>query len=396
MTTSVSVGENRVSLFSAGVRVQDGPRTQTESDYAFLDRSPRAICESVRQTLDKWYLHLPDHARESIRSRFSSNDLGHHRGALLEIYLHECFRQLEYEIDLDIGREDPDHVRPDFLFDRDGVSFYLEASAALGADVLGNRTRRALAAAVYDAIAQIDAPDFFLMVDIVACGDRMPARRDLIGPLKSWLAVLDADVVLASYNTGGLLPEKRLTFDGWNISVQVVPVSPEHRGAPDHEVLGSRSEGFAEIDDASQLRSKLKRKGTRYGQLDRPYVVALLCAGDFVEDRDIADALLGTTALRFNPYTHETGTVRQLDGFWHGPKGPQNTRVSALITIAQLNWGSAAVVGPTVWLNPWAARPLRASLPWRTYDISSDGHFTETEATVQAHELLDLPETWPL
>ena len=63
-------------------------------------------------------------------------------------------------IDLDMGREDPDHVRPEFSLDRDGVSFYLEASAVLGADVLGNRTRRAPAAAVYDSIAQIDARDF--------------------------------------------------------------------------------------------------------------------------------------------------------------------------------------------------------------------------------------------
>ncbi len=141
------------------------------------------------------------------------------------------------------------------------------------------------------------------------------------------------------------------------------PISPEHRGSPDHRVIGSYSEGFAALDDATTLRRKLKRKAGRYGALELPYVVALLCAGDFADDKDIADALLGATAIQYNPTTLETRTVRQPDGFWHGPSGPQNTSVSAVVTIPQLSSWSITAVEPTVWLNPWAARSFTAALP---------------------------------
>lgn len=149
------------------------------------------------------------------------------------------------------------------------------------------------------------------------------------------------------------------------------------------------------IDDATPLRSKLKKKGSRYGQLDQPYLVALLCAGDLVEDHDIADALLGTTAVRYYPGTQRTEIVRQLEGFWHARKGPQNTRVSAVMTVPRLNWSSIIITEPTIWLNPWSAHPLKAPLPWRTHTITTDGHFTTTEATRSAANVLALPASWP-
>lgn len=149
------------SLFSASTRAYEGPRAHSESDYAFLDRSARAGCQHVRETLDAWYGRLPVAARGSIRARFVNQDPGHHLGALLELYLHEAFLRLDYEINLDIGQEDPAHRRPDFLLSDGGEAFYLEASAVLGAKAPGERSNP-LAAALYEAVDRITAPGFFL------------------------------------------------------------------------------------------------------------------------------------------------------------------------------------------------------------------------------------------
>src|ERR1700689_3333476 len=129
------------SLFSTGLRTSQEPKGHSESDYAFLDRSARIPSERVRELLDEWYSQLPNEARASIRVRFADADPGHHLGALWELYLHETFRRLRCEVDLDIGREDPDHPRPDFLLAQGGVRFFLEATAALGASVLGDQSR---------------------------------------------------------------------------------------------------------------------------------------------------------------------------------------------------------------------------------------------------------------
>ncbi len=346
-------------------------------------------------TLDAWFQRLPAGAQASIRARFISPDPGHHLGALFELYLHEAFLGLEYAVDLDIGREDPAHRRPDLLLSADGTSFYLEASAVLGADVLGARSNRPLAAALYEAINRIQAPGFFLSVDIDACGNGTPGRRQVTEPLQRWLEELDPDTVLADFASTHALPERRLTFDGWDVHVRAIPVNPEHRRDPEHRVLGTHSEGIAPLDDTTPLRSKLKRKAGHYGQLDRSYVIALLCAGDFVEDHDIADALLGSTAVRYSPRTGSLEPVREPNGFWHGANGPQNSRVSAVITVPQLSWSAITAVEPTVWIQPWAAHPLAASLPWRTQHIAADGRIETTEALRSPIDFLALPDRWP-
>jgi hypothetical protein len=49
-----------------------------------------------------------------------------------------------------------------------------------------------------------------------------------------------------------------------------------------------------------------------------------------------------------------------------------------------------------LWVNPWAAHPIAAALPWGrvTGDLDSNAVF-RTEATQPPHELLSLPATWP-
>ncbi|HZV75128.1 MAG TPA: hypothetical protein VFF79_15545 [Conexibacter sp.] len=214
-------------------------------------------------------------------------------------------------------------------------------------------------------------------------------------PIQRWLDGLDPDAILADMRNSRGRPQHRLAFDGWEVRFQATPVSQEHRNDPNHRVLGSHTEGVALLDDAAPLRAKLKRKAGHYGELDRPYVVGLLCAGDFVEDRDIADALLGSITLRYSPATQEMETVRAPDGFWYGVGGPKNRRVSAVITIPQLSWHALAAAEPTVWVQPWAARPLSVDLPWRTHSINADGRITTTEARCPSAELFALPTGWP-
>jgi hypothetical protein len=394
---SDSIAQTHTSLFSSMVRIYDGPRSHTESDYAFLDRSARTVPERVRGVLEEWYRELPAEARDSIGNRFRSSDPGHHLGALWELYMHAALFRLDYDIDLDIGSEDPGYRRPDFLVsDHAAPVFYLEATAVLGAEVLGDHSSRSRTAALKEAINRVKAPGFFVLVDVVCCGHGTPGRRHVTDPLQRWLDREDPDAVLATYEARGELPSTRLQFDGWDVQCEATPVSIEHRDDPDHRVLGSYSEGIAILDDAKPLRRNLKHKAGHYGQLNRPYIVALLCAGDFADDRDIADALLGSTAIHYHPMTGEVGTARQPDGFWHGPKGPQNRGVSAVITAAQLNASAITATEPTVWLNPWASRALTDTLPWRTQRISTDGHFETIEATRTAAQLFDLAPRWPI
>ena len=149
------------ALFSADSRASETPKGHTESEYAFLDRSAHEQVARVRELLDALYARLPVAARASIRNRFASNDLGVHRGALLELYLHEMFHRLELEVDVDVGRENAGRRRPDFLIGSARQAFYVEATAAVGASVLGG-TSQGVAAAMRECIERVRAPSFFL------------------------------------------------------------------------------------------------------------------------------------------------------------------------------------------------------------------------------------------
>jgi hypothetical protein len=293
MSTPTPATMAAASLFSASDRTWNGPQRHSQSAYDFLDRSARQPCARVRELLDDWYSHLPLEAKASIRVRFGDAHPGPHLGALWELYLHEASSRLDYEVDLDIGRENPENRRPDFLLASRGERFYLEATAALGASVLGDQASHALAAALREAIERVKAPNFFLGVDVDACGKNTPGRRDVTEPLQRWVDELDPDRVIADYETTNDVPRKVLSFDGWEVKCKAFPVSPEHRDAPDHRVIGTYSEGFAALDDAKPLRRKLKRKAGLYGKLDLPFAVALLCGGAFADDKDIADAQHG-------------------------------------------------------------------------------------------------------
>jgi hypothetical protein len=53
-------------------------------------------------------------------------------------------------------------------------------------------------------------------------------------------------------------------------------------------------------------------------------------------------------------------------------------------------------VHPTLWLNPWATRPLTVELPWATVtaDLAANQLVRAPEQR-EPREIFDLPEGWP-
>lgn len=53
---------------------------------------------------------------------------------------------------------------------------------------------------------------------------------------------------------------------------------------------------------------------------------------------------------------------RQTDDFWHGPAGPRNRQVSAVVVASSISPWEVTRRTPTVWINPWANQPFAAFL----------------------------------
>jgi hypothetical protein len=318
-----------------------------------------------------------------------------HLPAFHELYQHELAIRGGYDdVDCDIGREDPAHVRPDLLL-RGADECFVEVTVALGDDVVAPK-ERARVQQLYDAIDRIPNRNFVLSVDVRGVGPDTPGRN-LTRQITDWLDGMDPDRENARVAAGGVPAEQRFGASGWTVIVTASGYQAELRGRPDLGLIGARVEGLEgythvfdgerriEVDGprplsddamlASVLRRKL-RKGYEIGNTS--FVIAVLCAGIFVEDRDIAVALIGR------------------DGVWPGGAGERYARLSGVITLADLSPTGVAAVEPALWTNPAAAHPVAPGLfPWRRMEVRADGSVVKHAATRSVADVLGISPGFP-
>lgn len=393
------------SLFSAEP-VPLGPVERwLASDYEHLDRAVGEIPDRVRRVSDAWYARLPHHARPEIRQRFTAKRTGVHLGAFWELYLHEAAWRLRFEVDLDVGR---DHAgrRPDLLLSTTATSFYIEARVAEGDDVIA-REQRARANQLYAAIERIENRDFLVYVILQRVGKNTPSRRLITTPLGEWLATLEPDAERRRTDAGAAPAEMLIDRDGWRVRLQATAKLPANRGTTDSGVISGREEGFADdpdgedllaqVDDITPLTRVLLRKaGHGYELGERPFVIAVLCAGPLIDDHDIAQALFGPIGYTLSVSSSQAAGRYLPGGLWHEGAGHRYTDVSAVLTASNLHPGSIASVEPCLWLNPAATHPLDAtSLPWLRREFGPDGRLVEHPATASAADIFGLSPRWP-
>jgi hypothetical protein len=344
------------TLFSVRGRTDESPRAHQEPAYAFLDRAAGARWERVRGELDGWFAQLPATARADLRNRFAQDAELDHAGAFWELWVHEAHRRRGYEVTVNIGCEAGER-RQDFVLARGRERCWLEATV-VGGDSPLSFTERRLDEQLRDIVATVRAPRFSLALDVVRYGACSPGRRHVVPPLERWLGAFDVRELRARRALGATAPVKRLAFDDWIVDVEAIALADADSRACGCARLAPRGVGTGggSINDVRPLRRKIKKKAARYGDLDRPYLLAVLALGDRVREQDVEQALLGRA-----PRDHAV---------WVGPGGPCNTRLSGVLVARGLrstDTHAATVAGPTLWQNPWALRPLGSgmALPWR-------------------------------
>lgn len=393
------------SLFSLGPRREDhAVLPNTASAFQRLDQAGGPAADITRQTLEDWYLRLPEHARGPIARNFHDAALAVHLGAFWELYLHESALRLGFVVDVDIGREDPDRPRPDFLLTKEGCSLYVEATAVLGDDAVAPKQRK-LVDQLYDAIERIRIRDFLLHVVPLRIGTSTPGRRTIGAQLENWLGELDADELLAARGQDLPRPENTFSFDGWVVRIKASAYLRELRGRADLRVIGEKTEGmeligdvegFKRMRDIDAASREIRKKAGKYGELDRPYIVAALCASPFINDHDIAQALIGRIRYRLPADGGETEGGYEPGGLWLGVEGLRNTRVSAVLTAAGLRPSGIAAVEPVLWTCPAPIHPLPHHGPFKAFGFDPEGAVQEHSATRRPAEILGLPHRWPI
>jgi hypothetical protein len=361
-----------------------------EAQFAYLNLSARTEAARVREKVDAWFADYPEKNRDELIARFRSAIDDQHHSAFFELFLYQLLlargcKVLEIEPTLPHTTKSPDFLAENAAQER----FYLEAVQASGLSSQDVAARARLSTALA-AVDSTPSPLHFLDLSVSGSAEQPLSTKKLTTALKSWIASLPAD------ETAKDAPP--FVWEEHGVKMELRAWA---RGKPDPggRAIGISRTPVMRIEPSQEIRPALKKKASRYGKLDHPYLVALNGLSAHHSEEAVIDALLGTTAVRFSkdPNGEEIiEEIRQPDGIWYGPPDgqPQNTRLSGVLALKRIDpWNFCSKTGLLI-PNPWAAKPL-SKLDLGTAEFVLKGNQYERVEGKPMHALVGLPAAWP-
>lgn len=378
---SVRCGQiSRVTIFSPDARDDPSPASHGESHAQFLDRVLGPYWDQVRDLIEDWFSRLCPDARADLLGRLRSKDL--RMG-----YVVTCHPQLAGT-----------NRRPDFLAEKGGRSIYIEARSASSSDAsVGNAARLN---AVYESLDKLDSPNFFLWIDVVQQGVAPLRSRPLRGRLENWLARLDPDVHTLVAGKGrehhpGYVHEDA----GWRIDFRAIAKSPGARGREGVRPLGIFGGGEAHwVQDEETIRGALIDKGSAYGALGAPFVVAVASNSVSSDDDAILNVLYGREVVEFRTYpdgTEGTAMVRKPDGYWYRGDHWDHRGVSAVLLVRNLHPAFVSEQQHTIWEHPDPEFAVDELPIWRR-SVVEDGGMAFIDPQRSQAEWFGISGAWPV
>jgi hypothetical protein len=327
--------DSMLTLFDDIDRTDDGPAKYAEPSFPYWNRSARKDIALVRAHLEEWFRRYPTEHASDLRARFRSPDDVQHRGAFFELFLHELLLRLGCVAE--VHPEVPGtSKRPEFrVTSPGGLEFYLEAKVAndesdeqAGARARVNR--------VYDAINDLDSPDYWINVEPRGVPASLVPTKKLKAFLIEQVRSLDYDEIARRYQQTGFadLPRWSYEFEGWSAEFFPIP-KLRARGQNGIRPMGVQMIPAHWVDPVTPLRTAILGKAKRYGTPDLPFVIAINALGEHVDDVDVDSALFGDESWVIRSVDDAPEFRRVPNGVWTSPEG-QYTRVSAVLVFQKL------------------------------------------------------------
>lgn len=378
-------------------RVEDSKsKSYSEPIRDFLDRSTTLAAVSCRALINSWFDALPDatasapRARSDLAVRLSDEDDLVFLAAFWELYLHASLKAQGFMLELDPpvrGTVSHPDRRPDFLVTSpDGESFYLEATR-VKAIYPGRLPQPDRVARLRDYLDQRPDPNFLVHLNFKSTHNTDIPMKQLAHEIRLWLQTLDPD----AQGSPAFVWEK----NGWKIKVLATPKPVDVRGVKDDILVGSHMGGGG-VDFAGPIEDALKEKAGRYGNLGRPYVIAVAIDSMPPIEGYVEEVLFGGTL------SDETATptriTQYVNGFFVPKEGRAfNTRVSAVLIGHRINPMTVATARPTLWRNPRGTQTHQLpALLWAERQMNLETRLSEqVQDGCDPRDLFQLGTDWP-
>jgi len=379
-----------MTIFDDIPRQDTGALQPDETLFAFLNRSGRPIETRVREKLDGWLTGYPENLRDDLVARLRSTSDDQHRSAFFELFLYHLLQARDCKVIAIEPKLGHTAKNPDFLVaNAEQERFYVEAVMATGLSQQEVGARARLNTAL-TAIDNTPLPKHFLDLTVTGQPSKPVSVNKLKRELKSWIAGLPADQTARS--------AAPFVWDEHGFKIEIRALT---RNKPDEDgrAIGVRRTPIMQINPSREIHPALKKKATRYGKLDHPYLLALNALSSQHNELAVTDALFGTPYYELSKGPNGEEIIKELrrpDGIWYGPPDgrAQNTRMSGVLALMQIDpWNFASKSGLLI-PNPWASKPL-PKLDLGTAEFVRAGDIFERREGKPISELVGVPAQWP-
>jgi len=383
-------GAERLVLFEDHERTRTEPLRRGEQLFDFYDSSASPGYNELRAVVNGWLAQMPadDCAELITRMRYGGDrEFG---AALSELSIQAFIVGSGYQV-----RPHPQvpgsTKRPDFaaIGHTDAPEAYVEVTTVnppATEEAEKNRENP-----IYNAIngAKIPAGSI-LGYRLARAGKNSPPLRPLVADVERW-ARDNAEVAKTK--------EVSKTFAAGDWVIELDLYSGGSDPNPPAEAIGVAQMRGGVISPHKDLRDALYEKSRRYGKLDKPYLIAVADGKNQLFSKDsihsaLTDAVFGDEIVQFNGGTAHI--TRAKNGFWHGPNGPRNKHVSAVLLLPETGlWKlREGKWQPVLAINPWADHPLPDALREMERFEADDGKWVFRDGKRFA-DIVSLPDPWP-
>lgn len=381
-----------MKLFDIKKRRDHKPANHCDNIYDFYDRSSWKWIEEIRNLLNLWYSRYPKQEKGDLRKRFQRE----FSSAFFELFLHELFLKEGFE--LIVHPTVPGtSKKPDFLVFGKGLEFYLEAKESTDKSD-AQRSLEGRIHILYDILNETYSPNFFFRInELILKSDKQPSGKKIKAFLENRLPNFDPEKIQQQFLKDGLEGTDKIFFENEEIklTISLLAKSPELRGKEGVRPIGIyQHQSFVGGADDS-IKTGIEKKATRYGKLDKPYLICINATSDKgLDQEDMLNALFGTLQITFStdPNNKEERWTRALDGVFLNASGPKFTRVSGVF-ITNVHASNLHLA------NHWLVKHPFGSIdfPMNSFNfqkVEVINNRIEIAPGTTIKEILDIPDNW--